>query len=165
MDHGGHTCATRLPLGVNECCQRMWKLSAFPAPQASRYITPLLTSPVPRKGPASTHQLPENADEPVTTMEDKPNNKYCRNLHLLVVWYTAETLLHSILKVMMKSGNICTGARAVNRPRRKHLVFRRQEPVYDDIGVHPFPCKNFIGNFYVEPQEYDLKVLEYLETG
>ena len=45
------------------------------------------------------------------------------------------------------------------------MSFRRPEPVYDDIGMHPFPSQSAMNAFPVELKEYYLKVLEYLETG
>ena len=44
-------------------------------------------------------------------------------------------------------------------------MFRRPEPVYDDIGRHPFPSRSVIDTFPVELKDYYLRVLQHLETG
>ena len=45
------------------------------------------------------------------------------------------------------------------------MSFRRQEAIYDDIGMHPFPSRSIIDNFPVAPKEYYVKVLKHIETG
>ena len=44
-------------------------------------------------------------------------------------------------------------------------MFRRSEPVYDDIGRHPFPSQSVIDTFPAKLKDYYLRVLQHLETG
>ena len=44
-------------------------------------------------------------------------------------------------------------------------MFRRPEPVYDDIERHPFSSQNGIDTFPVELKDSYLRVFRHLKTG